>query len=131
MTSIADFAWPHQSCSDMPIGLENRAIPDYAMQSTNTLNGTSPYDARLSSTGGWCAFPRSEVYLEVNLQSHHFVCAIGTQGRQSKDYVKKYKVELANRNSKYEVYKENGIFKVRELARGKGLSEYERFFKSV
>ena len=115
----------------MPLGLENRAIPDYAMQSTNTLNGTSPYDARLSSTGGWCAFPRSEVYLEVNLQSPHFVCAIGTQGGQSKDYVKKYKVELANRNSKYEVYKENGIFKVRELARGKGLSEYERFFKSV
>ncbi|RMX54060.1 hypothetical protein pdam_00013141, partial [Pocillopora damicornis] len=121
-----DFAWPHQNCSDMPLGLENRAIPDYAMQSTNTLNGTSPYDARLSSTGGWCAFLRSEVYLEVNLQSPHFICAIGTQGGQSKDYVKKYKVELANRNSKYEVYKENGIFKEFEAN-----SDYNRVQKNL
>lgn len=108
---IADYNWSHQSCSDQPLGLENKAIPDSAIHSENS---TSPSDARLGAEGGWCAPPVLGVYLKVDLRSPHFICAIATQGNfmDDKAYVEKYQMELAVKDFKGEFYKENGNIKV-------------------
>ena len=102
----------------MPLGLENSAIPDSVIKSKKTAAGTLLSDARLGSSGGWCASPGAEVYLEVDLSSPHYICAIGTQGHRdpgNEAHVETYKVQLALRDKNYEFYKEKGTIKVCEL----------------
>lgn len=112
---IADYNWPYQSCSDSPLGLENKAIPDSSIHSENSDFGSSPSDARLGDAEGWCgpsSVPR--IYLKVDLRSPHIICAIGTQGnlRENVAYVQSYQLELAVKNYNSEFYKENGTIKV-------------------
>lgn len=112
---IADYNWPYQSCSDLPLGLENRAIPDSSIDSENSDSDTSPSDARLGEAKGWC-HPGDLLgsYLKVDLWSPHFICAIGTQGNLRGDlaYVQSYKLELAIKDDNSEFYKESGTIKV-------------------
>lgn len=112
---IAGYNWPHQSCSDSPLGLENRAIPDSSIHAENSDFDTSPSDVRLGDAEGWCApSSLSGVYLKVDLRSPHVICAIGTQGNLRGDaaYVRNYQLELAVKDNNSEFYKENGIIKV-------------------
>ena len=110
---IADYNWQDQSCSDIALGLENRAIPDSSIESENS--DTSPSDARLGEAEGWCAPGNlNGVYLKVDLWSPHVICAIGTQGnlRGNVAYVQSYQLELAIKDNNSEFYKENGTIKV-------------------
>lgn len=112
---IAEYNWPHHSCSDLPLGLENRAIPDSSIHAENSDFDLSPSDVRLGDAEGWCALSSvSDVYLKVDLRSPHVICAIGTQGNLRGDvaYVRKYQLELAVKDNNSEFYKENGIIKV-------------------
>ena len=93
--------------------MENLAIPETSLAYKKQFVGNDKLSPRLSSSGGLC-FDRSvDAYLRVNLQSSHFICAIGTQGHSHKDwYVLKYKIELAASYSKGDYYMENGNRKV-------------------
>lgn len=114
---ISDYEWPYQSCSDKPLGLENKAVPDSALQSSPSSQGTLPSDARLGAARGWCAANVPDVYLKVDLGSPHSICAISTQGLFGGNvaYITTYKMELALKDFKGEYYKENGVIRVCHL----------------
>ena len=96
--------------------MENKAIPDTWFYFTSASAPSVPSSSfpRLASSGGWCPkFIGGGVYFQINLQSPHFICAIGTQGHSdSEQYVTAYKIELAIQYSKGEYYMENETIKV-------------------
>ena len=109
--------YEQQDCSDLHLGMENKAIPDtsfYPMAESMSGSGMplSSYP-RLGSTGGWCISPLSPPYFKVSLRVPHFICAIGTQGHSDTNlYVTAYKIELSIKSSASDYYMENGVIKV-------------------
>ena len=107
--------YERQGCSDLPLGMENKAIPDtwFYFTSASANPNSSMSDPRLGSSRGWCPIFVGDVYFKINLMAPHFICAIGTQGHSDSEwYVTTYKIELAIQYSKGEYYMENGIIKV-------------------
>lgn len=93
--------------------MENLAIPETSLAYKQQFVRNDTLSPRLSSSGGLCFDSSVDVYLRVNLQSSHFICAIGTQGHSGKDwYVFEYMIELATSHSKGDYYMENGKIKV-------------------
>ena len=115
---ISDYEWPHQDCSNLPLGMENKAIPDTAFTYSEVRVSLNPAEfdtesPRLGSPGGWCPSSTDNVYFKVNLRAPHFICAIGIQGHSAADlYVTAYKIELAIKSSQGQYYEESGDIKV-------------------
>ena len=55
-------------------------------------------------------------YLQIDLGSVYFVCAVATQGNPSAgDWTKTYKIETSLDNVKWKMYQENNVVKVLSL----------------
>ena len=72
-----------------------------------------PYYGRLNEDRGgqaWCAETTSDRadYLQVDMGSHHFVCAVATQGEGGNHYwTTSYKVSLSSDGVTWNPYQEN------------------------
>ena len=79
---LTDFLGLHPNiyCSDSPIGLETGTVPDRNITASSYLDSNPPSAARLGSHVGWCPLNLSKVFLQVDLGSAYYICAVATQG---------------------------------------------------
>ena len=80
--------------------MESGSIPDSNITASSTLNsGTPAKNGRLNYTAGssWCAATSdSNPYLQIDLQTLHFICAVSTQGNsQADDWVETYTLQTS------------------------------------
>ena len=82
MNFLTDFLGLHPNiyCSDSPIGLETGTVPDRNITASSYLDSNPPSAARLGSHVGWCPLNLSKVFLQVDLGSAYYICAVATQG---------------------------------------------------
>ena len=82
MNFLTDFLglYPNIYCSDSPIGLETGTVPDRNITASSYLDSNPPLAARLGSHVGWCPLNLSKVFLQVDLGSAYYICAVATQG---------------------------------------------------
>ena len=80
--------------------MESGSIPDSNITASSTLNsGTPAKNGRLNFTAGssWCAATSdSNPYLQIDLQTLHFICAVSTQGNsQADEWVETYTLQTS------------------------------------
>ena len=82
MNFLTDFLGLHPNiyCLDSPIGLETGTVPDRNITASSYLDSNPPSAARLGSHVGWCPLNLSKVFLQVDLGSAYYICAVATQG---------------------------------------------------
>ena len=101
-------------CSDLDLGMESGSIPDSNITASSTLNsGTTPAkNGRLNYTAGpsWCAaVGDSNPYLQIDLQTLHFICAVSTQGNsQADEWVETYTLQTSTDGTCWTNYTDNG-----------------------
>ena len=81
--------------------MESGLIPDSNTTASSTLNsGTPAKNGRLNFAAGssWCAATGvSNPYLQIDLQTLHFICAVSTQGNsQADEWVETYTLQTSN-----------------------------------
>ena len=99
----------------MDLGTESESIPDNKIKASSEKNAnTAAKNGRLNSGSSWCAETSdSAPYLQIDLQTLHFICAVSTQGNSPADqWVKTYKLKLSTDGSTWTDYKEGGQVKV-------------------
>ena len=92
--------------------MESGSIPDSNITASSTLNsGTPAKNARLNFAAGssWCAATSdSNPYLEIDLQTLHFICAVSTQGNsQADDWVETYTLQTSTDGTIWTDYTNN------------------------
>ena len=92
---------------------DSNGIPYYYFQATSYSNEC--FKKKLNKDGvTWC--PSSEKanqsYIEVDLGSKYSLCAVSTQGDNSKSYTEQYKLKLSTDRIHWSFYQENGTDKV-------------------
>ena len=99
--------------------LDNKVVPDYRFLASSFYNETyAPHKARFGSPSGW--MPRedgkSDAWLQIDLGSAYFVCAIATKGGEGTHggYVEKYKLKVTMDNISWRFYREGDQVKVSE-----------------
>ena len=117
------FLFPFAGKCDVPIGLEDRRVPDQLITASSFYNYyCAPWNARLRQRrvgrlgGAWCA-KRSDrrQWLKVDLGGLTRVSRIATQGRQNSDqWVTSYYVSYSTKGYHFITYKENRRTKVSE-----------------
>lgn len=117
------FLFPFAGKCDVPIGLEDRRIPDQLITASSFYNYyCAPRNARLRQRrvgrlgGAWCA-KRSDrrQWLKIDLGGLTRVSRIATQGRQNSDqWVTSYYVSYSTKGYRFITYKENRRTKVSE-----------------
>ena len=89
--------------------MESRSIPDSNINASSTLNpGTPAKNGRLNFTAGssWCAGTSdSNPYLQIDLQTLHFICAVSTQGNfQADEWVETYTLQTSTDGTNWTDY---------------------------
>ena len=105
-------------CKSVGVADRNR-IPDARMTASSFHNRDYyPYYGRLHEnrrSGAWCAKTNSvgTEYLQVDLGTVLYVCALATQGYQKEGQrTTTYKVHLSTDGTNWNIYKEKSIGKV-------------------
>ena len=110
--------------------MENGLIPDERITVSSVDSRFPASFGRLNDArGSWCAGYLGNIYLQIDLQSLHVICAVSTQGKNGyTDWVKKYTLQLSTDNKRWTDYKENGLvkvgYKVVDIPRHKSLSRW-------
>ena len=122
--SWVHFLFPFAGKCDVPIGLEDRRVPDQLITASSFYNYyCAPRNARLRQRrvgrlgGAWCA-KRSDrrQWLKIDLGGLTRVSRIATQGRQNSDqWVTSYYVSYSTKGYRFITYKENRRTKVSEI----------------
>ena len=104
-------------CIDLDLGMKSLAIPDDKITASTESNANTPAkNGRLNYTAGssWCASTSdSNPYLQIDLQTFHFICAVSTQGNsQADDWVKTYTLQFTTDGTTWADYEEFGQVKV-------------------
>ena len=116
--------------------MENSLIPDERITASSANSWSPASFSRLNDArGSWCAL-RDIGYLQIDLQSHHVICAVSTQGSGIyRLWVKKYTLQLSTDNKRWTDYKENGLvkvsYKVVDIPRHKSLSRWTFSLQSM
>ena len=99
--------------------MENGTISDSKITASSEQSGNTPAkNGRLKYTLGssWCAETSdSNLYLQIDLQTLHIICAVSTQGNSQADqWVKTYTLKLSKDgpSPSWTDYKEDGQVKV-------------------
>ena len=92
--------------------MESGSIPDSNITASSTLNsGTPAKNGRLNYAAGssWCAATSdSNPYLQIDLQTLHFICAVSTQGNsQADDWVETYTLQTSTDGTTWTDYTNN------------------------
>ena len=100
-------------CSDLDLGMEGGSIPDSNITASSELNANTPAtNGRLNYTAGssWCAATGdSNPYLQIDLQTLHFICAVSTQGNSQVDeWVKTYTLQISTDGTNWTDYTDSG-----------------------
>ena len=94
--------------------MESGSIPDSNITASSTLNpGTTPAkNGRLNYTAGssWCAATGdSNPYLQIDLHTLHFICAVSTQGNfQADEWVETYTLQTSTDGTSWTDYTDSG-----------------------
>ena len=101
--------------------MESGSIPDSNITASSTLNPATPAkNGRLNLAAGssWCAATNdSNPYLEIDLQTLHFICAVSTQGNsQAHEWVETYTLQTSTDGTTWTDYTDDaGQVKVTDL----------------
>ena len=94
--------------------MESGSILDSNVTASSTLNsGTTPAkNGRLNYTAGssWCAAAGdSNPYLQIDLHTLHFICAVSTQGNsQADEWVETYTLQTSTDGTNWTDYTDSG-----------------------
>lgn len=104
-------------CYSQAIGVARTGtIPDSSFSASSEYN--SVYAAkygRLNNTKSWAPRGNSDPndYLQIDLLFEYVICAVATQGNpRSSEWITKYKIRLAVKDTKFVTYQENSTDKV-------------------
>ena len=89
--------------------MESGSIPDSNITASSTLNsGTPATNGRLNFAAGssWCAATGdSNPYLQIDLQTLHFICAVSSQGNsQTDEWVETYTLQTSTDGNTWRDY---------------------------
>ena len=92
--------------------MESGSIPDSNITASSTLNsGTPAKNGRLNFASGssWCAAAGvSNPFLQIDLQTLHFICAVSTQGNsQADEWVETYTLQTSADGTTFTDYTNN------------------------
>ena len=92
----------------------NNDISKQRFSASSSLSGRSPSDGQLGGSNAWIpANNDSNAFLQIDLGSRYFVCAVATQGNPSaNDWTKTYKIKTSLDNVWRTFYPEGGSEKV-------------------
>ncbi|XP_068728052.1 uncharacterized protein [Montipora capricornis] len=101
-------------CIDWDLGMENDLIPDERIAASSAYSTTPATFGRLNDgRGSWCVLYVDKIYLQIDLQSLHVICAVSTQGEGIfRPWVTKYTLQSSIDNKRWTDYKENGLVKI-------------------
>ncbi|XP_068677366.1 uncharacterized protein [Montipora foliosa] len=105
------------ACRANPVGVSNSTVIHDQRFSASSSLGSSflPSKGRLNGASAWIpsSTNNSNDYLQIDLGSVYFVCAVATQGNPSADeWTKTYKIETSLDNVIWQMYRENDIVKI-------------------
>ncbi|XP_068725982.1 uncharacterized protein [Montipora capricornis] len=105
------------ACRANPVGISNSAVIRNQRFSASSSLGSSflPSKGRLNGASAWIpsSTNNNNDYLQIDLGSVYFVCAVATQGNPSADdWTKTYKIETSLDNVNWQMYQENNVVKV-------------------
>ena len=110
--------------------MENGLIPDERITASSAdVRYPATFGRLNDGRGSWCVLYEDKIYLQIDLQSLHVICAVSTQGQPSYSrWVKKYTLQSSIDNKRWTDYKENGLvkvsYKVVDIPRHKSLSQW-------
>ncbi|XP_068725986.1 uncharacterized protein [Montipora capricornis] len=104
------------ACRANPVGISNSAVVrNQRFSASSSLGSFLPSKGRLNGASAWIpsSTNNNNDYLQIDLGSVYFVCAVATQGNPSADdWTKTYKVEASLDNANWQMYQENNIVKI-------------------
>ncbi|XP_068677363.1 uncharacterized protein [Montipora foliosa] len=105
------------ACRASPFGISNSAvIRDQRFSASSSLGRSFlPSKGRLNGANAWIpsSTNNNNDYLQIDLGSVYFVCAVATQGNPSADdWTKTYKIETSLDNVIWQMYQENNTVKI-------------------
>ncbi|XP_068677377.1 receptor-type tyrosine-protein phosphatase S-like isoform X3 [Montipora foliosa] len=107
------------ACRANPVGISNSAVIHDQRFSASSSLGSSfhPSKGRLNGASAWIpsSTNNNNDYLQIDLGSVYFVCAVATQGNPSEDaydWTKTYKIETSLDNANWQMYQENNTVKI-------------------
>ena len=98
----------NNTCWGKAVGLETDIIPDNNITASSYIDSSPPSAARLGSHVGWCPGNPINAFLQVDLGSAYYICAVATQGRPEGnfDYVKHYVIQLSLNGKNWTEYEQ-------------------------
>ena len=102
-------------CAFDPVGVSaNNDISRQRFSASSSLSGLSPSDGQLEGSNAWIpANNDNNAFLQIDLGSRYFVCAVATQGNpNANDWTKTYKIKTSLDNVWRTFYSEGGSEKV-------------------
>ncbi|XP_073227971.1 uncharacterized protein [Porites lutea] len=102
---------PYQRCAFDPVGVSaDNDISKQRFSASSSLSGRSPSDGQLGGSNAWIpANNDNNAFLQIDLGSRYFVCAVATQGNpDANDWTKTYKIKTSLDNVWRTFYSEGG-----------------------
>jgi hypothetical protein len=112
---ILTFYFLYQDKCQLPLGLENKGIPNARMRSSSyRYAACSPFNARLNQPYAWCSkYRKTGEWLTVDFGATTKMTAIGTQGRRNaNEWVKSYYLTSSRKGIRWATYREGRKTKV-------------------
>ncbi|XP_068725970.1 receptor-type tyrosine-protein phosphatase S-like isoform X4 [Montipora capricornis] len=105
------------ACRANPVEISNSTvIRDQRFSASSSLGSSFlPSKGRLNGASAWIpsSTNNNNDYLQIDLGSVYFVCAVATQGNPSADdWTKTYKIETSLDNVNWQMYQENNVVKI-------------------
>ncbi|CAH3166112.1 unnamed protein product, partial [Porites evermanni] len=101
-----------ESCAFDPVGVsDSSVISDQRFSASSSLSGRNPSDGRLEGSNAWIPATNNDNndFLQIDLGSRYFVCAVATQGNpNANDWTKTYKIKTSLDNVWRTFYSEDG-----------------------
>ena len=104
------------ACTGQSVGIRDSSIiPDYRFSASSSRGGNEPSEGRLRGSKAWVPSTNNNAddYLQIDLGSVYFVCAVETQGNPAtNEWTKTYKIKISSDNVKWTNYQEGNVEKV-------------------
>ncbi|KAL9962023.1 hypothetical protein ACROYT_G031082 [Oculina patagonica] len=98
-----------------PIGVaDNNIIPDDNITSSTVYHSYYPYEGRLNGDTGWCPETENDRddFIQVDMGKERSVCAVATQGKKTRSFVKSYKLSFSTDGANWNMCKEQNVDKI-------------------
>ncbi|XP_068677380.1 receptor-type tyrosine-protein phosphatase T-like isoform X2 [Montipora foliosa] len=123
------------ACRANPVGISNSAVVrNQRFSASSSLGSFLPSKGRLNGASAWIpsSTNNNNDYLQIDLGSVYFVCAVATQGNPSAgDWTKTYKIETSLDNVTWQMYQENNTVKIFSGNSGQNFSVKSDFYNPL